>query len=803
MKRIGWIIALCIGLSIGMIVDAQATPMPITIEHLTDLQPQLVIGSSRVEKTAYSPDGRYILVSTTEQTSVYRVNQLSEAPTRYPFVDFDFNAEGELIADGQRWNLDTGLAIGAAVQTRIIQPKTESEHTRIEITDRGGKQHVIDLGDVYPEVRSVVVNLDQTRIAVGIREYIEDYETLINVHLYGLDGRLYGVFLQHEIPSTPKIWFSRPTEMTPELLVVETQTANTTRQNINLYDSLTGRFYAEYSGVGYTGLALNSDKRFFAYDFGGSELIMAYDHQFSRVETGFRFIGNEYGLQFVAGDRWAAINDWDEQISIYRWDTDSKITLIGEGIGDGDGKLFADGRWLLFYDGVLAYLWDMTSGDLTPRPLEISPKTYLPDIHILAGGTVLSYIGATGQRIVYDLVKDDIIVDSTSNPIVSPSADTIMYWSSYGILTLVMLETQTQTSLTIIPDYIGDILAVDLAHEQFVLGSQPPKLITLSDDNPLADAMVFPTDSTFYGGQFVEDGTRFIGFSGSPITFTSYALDDSITAEDTTIFDNSSNLPFSLSPTGEYVITYSPYDGCDPVYGYTVTSFYLSEKLNEPEEEGVFLLYACTENSVDVSDEAVWYVADGNSIRVITPDKEDGFSEQVILSYATDTKLTEESIPNARGVQLSPNRHLMAVFIESYAWGYHDLSYSVEIFYIESLHPDTQRASIQPALTIPDTRAITFSPDSLWVASDVGLYHLRDGLANPEVQGGVSAFNADSTRLATYQNEQITLWDVRQSIPLAQYDIRGVTKLGFSPDGQRLYIVRAGDVQVWGVANTD
>lgn len=807
MVRLAWFITAILCLSIHFSADAQDLPVTITADNANKLRPQHIIGSPLIGKFAYSPDGRYLLAATTEHTSAYRVSQLSEAPTHYPFVDFDFNAEGELVADGQRWNLDTGLAIGAAVQTRIIQPQTESEHTRVEVTDMGGKQHLIDLGGLYPEVRSVVVNSDQTRVAIGMREYIEDYETLINVHLYGLDGRLYGVFLQHEIPSVPKLWFSKPTETTPEFLVVETKTANTTDQNINLYDSLTGRFYAEYSGVGYTGLALSSDKRFFAYDLGGSELVMSYDHQFARIQTGFGFRGNEYGLQFVAGNTWAAFNDWDDQISLYRWDaestTDSKTTLIGEGIGGGDGKLFADGRWLFFYDGVEAYFWDIDSDNLSPRSLSPSPQVYNPDIRLSTDGTRLSYIGATGQRILYDLIADRVILESAQNPVISPTGASMMYWTAYGTLNIVDIETQIETTLDIVTDYIGSIVEVDLAHEQFVLGSQPPKLITLSDDNPLADAVVFPTDSTFYDGQFVDDGTRFIGFSGSPIMFTRYVLDERITAEETTPFHGEGQ-PFFLSPTGKYVASYAPDEWCYTVYGHTITQVYLVDTLNQSEEDSVYTLpFACTKKSIDVSDEALWYAADGNSIRVINPDKEDGFSERVILNYPTDTDLRDASIPNARGVELSSNRRLMAVFIESYAWGYHDRHNYVEIFYTESLYPDLQRASIQPALTIPDTRAVTFSPDGLWVAADVGLYHLRDGLVNPEIQGSISAFNPDSSLLATYQNEQVTLWDVEQSIPLSQYDIRDVTKLGFSPDGQRLYIVRAGDVQVWGVASTD
>jgi len=55
----------------------------------------------------------------------------------------------------------------------------------------------------------------------------------------------------------------------------------------------------------------------------------------------------------------------------------------------------------------------------------------------------------------------------------------------------------------------------------------------------------------------------------------------------------------------------------------------------------------------------------------------------------------------------------------------------------------------------------------------------------------------------TYHDGTLTLWDLTTeteiSAPIAQYHLDGVRELAFSPDQTALYIMRAGEVQVWGV----
>lgn len=93
-----------------------------------------------------------------------------------------------------------------------------------------------------------------------------------------------------------------------------------------------------------------------------------------------------------------------------------------------------------------------------------------------------------------------------------------------------------------------------------------------------------------------------------------------------------------------------------------------------------------------------------------------------------------------------------------------------------------------------------FSPDSGTIATNGGIFRDLYG-AIRTVDATISAFSADNTLLATYQDGNVTLWNLAQfsRYPLAQYEVAGVREVGFSSDGTSLYVVRDGDIQVWQV----
>ncbi|MBC8170896.1 MAG: hypothetical protein H7X77_04475, partial [Anaerolineae bacterium] len=134
---------------------AQDNTPPITAENADQLVPVQTVGSALPGKLAFSPDGRYILASTSEQTYVYESEQPTAAPQILPFTDFTFDADGKLVADGQYWNLDTGLSVGIAPTIRVLPPTDNQPNTFVEVVKPGGATIQVDTGFPY-EILSTV-----------------------------------------------------------------------------------------------------------------------------------------------------------------------------------------------------------------------------------------------------------------------------------------------------------------------------------------------------------------------------------------------------------------------------------------------------------------------------------------------------------------------------------------------------------------------------------------------------------------------------------------------------------------------
>jgi WD40 repeat protein len=212
-----------------------------------------------------------------------------------------------------------------------------------------------------------------------------------------------------------------------------------------------------------------------------------------------------------------------------------------------------------------------------------------------------------------------------------------------------------------------------------------------------------------------------------------------------------------------------------------------------------------------VADERLFYGVNGSTLKRFEPKE----SENGLFWWGTDLMYydyqADRSHSFTSSLSLSPDEQSVVLFVEHYQTVYlfdgHTTlqleGYSIELFELNNLPESLRRDDAIPTLIIPNAQTATFSPDSQMIVTDVGLYEVEVGLVNRNIDGAISAFNADSTLLATYQDGYVTLWDVRYdgaaTSPIAQYQVNNVRELGFSRDGSRLYVVRDGDVQLWGI----
>jgi len=768
-------------------------PIPITIDNATDLQPLTIVGSALPGKLAYSPDGLHILAATTEHTAVYRADDLSAAPKIFPFSAFDFNPAGELVADGQIWNLNTGLSVGIAAATRVLPPSEESPTTRIEITKPGGEVIKLDLGQ-SASVSQVLLDSAYTRAVVITQT--SDYG-LSTLWLYSLpDGMLYASLPQGDI-WIDNLFFSSGTASTSDSLVIASIVPYEGIYRVNVYDAKTGVLRGDYSGVTYNGLRANADKSVFAYDLQDSRLIVSADNVFTVITENIDLTHDDFNRITVSGE-FIILEQRGGDLSVYGIDAENIPTSpqTFPRAADFYGETSVQGKWMTSNNREQMYIWDMTAPDVAPRILNIDVYDSAR-LRINLDGTRILYKVTDERRILRDLTTDTVLVDVPADSVLSPDWSTLAYWD-FGQVVVRNLSSQTDTTLDVIPNYLGRV--VDLTSNLYIAFSgqslqigairrgNPIEYFTIPLSNPV------PYDATFLGGGesilVVQEGgifTEFIAPSGEPYreSFTSDYIRGA----------------FIL--WGNYAISYD--NSCDYMYGnsFTYVVPFTDWPMNDLDDSKVIsILDGCRADSFAFTDaQTTLYATNGRLLRF---DLTTAQPEQVaLLTYPSPADGSQYF--NVRGVRFSPDEQMIALGVEIYDEMYQPHTALTEVFRTADLAPQSTRADLEPILTIPNTRYATFSPDNQFLLTETGLYSLEGGLVNPDIHGTISMFSPDSTLIATYQDGYVTLWNIPHAevvaYPLAQYALDGVTELGFSPDGSRLYVVRGGDVQVWGIGN--
>jgi WD40 repeat protein len=235
-----------------------------------------------------------------------------------------------------------------------------------------------------------------------------------------------------------------------------------------------------------------------------------------------------------------------------------------------------------------------------------------------------------------------------------------------------------------------------------------------------------------------------------------------------------------------------------PLHGYPIS-----------QPPPIFQVFGCGKHGIAFNrEETTAYVVDPSygGLQLadpLRPDMPPGSGDlTLLLSYHDPVEYSENYM---QGVFLSPDERTVALYIED-SKGLDEVQERyIEIFALDDLAPGTLRRDVRPLQTIPDATVATFSPNSDYIVTDKGLYSVKFANQTPAVNGTISAFSPNGQLLATYQDGFVTLWRVPQptptDLPLAQYEIGGVRELAFSAGGTRLYVIRAGEVQTWGVAD--
>lgn len=778
---------------------------PITPENASKLQRLVSVGSALSQNLAYSPDGAYLLASTTDNTVVYQADDLSVVPQSYPPSNLTFEGDALIIGD-QLWDLDSGDVVGNRIRWRVLSPSIETPNSRLEITRPDGEIITLDMGAPVT-IRQIRINPSQTTVAILLNDTQNGQQS--EVRLYRLsDGGLYAQLPQLG-ESLEQMIFIPPTDTAPELLLVETFIRFEGTRWVHIYESETGELKTEYSGMTYTGAQTNADNSVIAYDLDAQRLIIYSAGVFSSISEGIEFkvvpLGQASSLEILypltVSERFVVLEQAGGRLNLYSINeagiaSEPLIFSYGDAFIYGDSSV-TNGRWLLFYDNLQAYLWDLTAPEAAPQIIPLQ-GAYYPVLRVSPDGSRLFYQALSAPSRLIDLTTQRVLVEMSEHAMLNPAWSDAAYWE-HGDVIVMSFAPLSQTRLNTIAGYAGRVADLNVRDGEIVFIAQTLQLFDVDSADPYADAISSDLQTPVpHKAQFIQNGDSLIVSQATNST----DILSSFSRTDPTPIDGFKLVfwgEYTLSPQGNYIVGYDNY--CDYIYGNVFTYVTpVTPSPNIPDDAQLFEIYeGCRADSFAFNQaETILYIT-GNG-RLLQVDLTDPATPQQepIAYYPT----ADEDYALIRGVALSPDERLLALGIEIYRSDtFNHEANAIEILRVADLQPNGGSDSPTAIMRLDGVRHGRFSPDSQLLVTEGGLYRLTTGLLNPAISGMISAFTPDSTMLATYQNGEVLLWDVMGAAPVARYAVSDVQRLAFSPDSTRLYVVRGGEVQVWGIGD--
>jgi WD40 repeat protein len=785
---------------------------PIASDNALRLQQLESVGSLLQGQLLWSPDGTTLVVGTSADTRMYNAADFSAAPIiihdapRIGSVS-NFNTDGELVINGQRWDVQTGELLGAVpppivptVDTNnqiTVEVLADDEQTILELTKLDGEVSILQIESPF-EYKEIQYNLDYTYAAV-----------ILGDEMYSSELQLWNLGNSHLVFRTTLLENLDTLMFRGDIVVIASyyhDPYSGTSQAIEIWNATTGQqlSYSQYLPIYYS---------------PNNELIA-----------------------FLAGP---GIALWS--------DRELGVLAPKQGLWEGEGMpppiLFSpDGNTLVSKAGNQLLFWDVNIEEVSTEPSRVIAAEatiysifYSQDgsrlITVEASGTIEVWDAATGERqariqsVAYSssvqISRDSNLIKAPTNSIEiglwnirtgglekSFPAETAFnadwsigaYWET-GIVRIVYRDSRPNIELTIIPDYMGQT----------------------GEFNSNLGWIMFPYDGVqIYD---VTTGEQVFSHSNSRASFSGdgrhLVFNEQVGDNNNDVIIRLTIVPVSnlqqivasyeilsrgrlLSPNTQFLSKIRP-SGCMGNGWH--------ELLNADQQRIQLPTFGrCGPLSHVFSPDGQWLIVlrdTGISTMNIRAAFEEGL--------ASETHLLRSDSESIRYIQydthnyptyvtpefkFSPDSSLLTVLGSDYqltedgSEGY--LLHFIDVWRFNTL-TTLNDIPPEPLMTIPDATQAVFSPDSKYVATNLGLWNLATGEQVAAFDSSASAFNHDGTLLATYSENTVTLWDVtvlehgHGDAALVTLNIADVQELAFNLDNTLLYIKRTGDVQVWGI----
>lgn len=780
----------------------------ISVDNASQIQELSSIGGALRGRLVWSPDNIHLAVGTSVGIQVYDSQDLDIPPIQIDVagMTFIFNESGEIVVDGQRWDIATGEIL-ADRNTNLINTPLYSVNQTAE-----GRVAVIN----RPDDTTVTMPVAEGYELLDIMYSPDTYYALLTFTLVGEDPYIYGYVELWNMEDSQLITsFPQAGNMERPYSLVFSANGDLIVMTISLEENATAVFIWD----GRTGELLTSQEWVFFTRYSPDENLLAL------VDSGgiSLWSNRELGTIHRSSEAWRPdlmVFSPDSHTiatplnnSIVLWDISSELIpeeyylridtqdYITELMYSPDGRYLAS----IEREGI-AEVWDAQTGmrqarlnvegDFTHRGVKFSPD-----------GRFLRARDNTGDVYFLDIETDTTrIVELPLSAIINDDWSQAVYWDE-GIVRIVSLDSGETSEIEIIPDYFGNIIGF----------SSESGLVMFSGDN-ISGYDLYSAEkhfehaipeNSYYQMQFNSDGTKFILISHSR-----YNIEDFIEIWDT---NNWMEAIASLTETGflGYEFLYSP------------DNRYISELRGNCGEGGGGYQH-------------LWDAQTGERIPILgtggcgpfdhtfTPD-----GEWLIVAWDTTLQFSylDEAIEQARtnnnlytyelstsvyyrnsnyrihGINLSSDAEYLAVHLADVP--FYETPEApepkIDIFHFSDiLETENYIAESLVIASIPNATQALFSPDSRYILTDNGFWAAQTGEQIASISGTIASFNPDGNLLATYESGQVHLWDVDALIngseqALLTVDIENVQELAFNPDSTVLFIKGAGDVQLWGI----
>jgi WD40 repeat protein len=479
-----------------------------------------------------------------------------------------------------------------------------------------------------------------------------------------------------------------------------------------------------------------------------------------------------------------------EQISLQPNQSITPEAVVSSILYTPDGS-----RLVALETGGIIEVWDLMRGTRTAR---IAEDTNLSNMRLSPDGKL---VRATNNNdvLVWNIETGTLLLTVPRSAVFNTEWSMVTYWEE-GIVRVVSPNAQPATEINVIPDYMGRLVAFNPVAGWGVFSRDMLRAYNLA-----TGAEVFT--HSLGNVQFTADGQYLLMHYTLPDTTAGFDIWDTTTLQQTM-----SNLPVDgygsilLSANLQYLSQLRP--ACGDGGGGSIALYNL---VNDTSVD--FRANDCGPYSHTFSPDEKWLVVgwsyDVTIMEVSRFIEELAKPESAMPSYQPQSGFSFfYHFPRDAQVAFNPDGSLILIMVdtETNMDGQHRVFKYVEIWRLEDLTqpPDVQRER-GAILKIDNATQAVFSPDSRYLATDIGLWNLATGEQVAAFDSSATAFNRDGTLLATYSENTVTLWDVtvlehgHGDAALVTLDVADVQELAFNPDNTLLYIKRTGDVQVWGV----